>query len=77
MSLNELNLFFQTECGFELVSGGVGISSELAKKFSLAELQEMVEQSCRIAREFGIDSQGFVCRGCPTPLSVGISTDAQ
>lgn len=73
----DLDIFFQTDCGFELISGGVGNSSELAKKLSLTELQEMVEQSCRIAREFGIDSQGFACRGCPTPLSVGIATAAQ
>lgn len=77
MALNVLYLYFQTDCGFELVSGGAGIFPELAKKLSLTELQEMVEQSCRIAREFGIDSQGFACRGCPTPLSVGIGTAAQ
>lgn len=73
MALNDLYLLFQTDCGFEFV----GNSSELAKKLSLTELQEMVEQSCRIARELGIDSQGFACRGCPTPLSVGIATAAQ
>lgn len=45
----------------------------LSEKFTLKELQLMVEQMFQLAREKGIDSQGFVCKSCSHPLGVGFA----
>ncbi|XP_075165423.1 pleckstrin homology and RUN domain containing M1 [Haematobia irritans] len=52
---------------FEVVSGGP------LEKFDITELQEMVEQLCKLAREPGLDGQGFLCKSCQHPLGIGYS----
>uniref|UniRef100_A0A1I8MSZ2 RUN domain-containing protein n=1 Tax=Musca domestica TaxID=7370 RepID=A0A1I8MSZ2_MUSDO len=52
---------------FEVVSGGS------LEKFDIQELQEMVEQLCKLAREPGLDAQGFLCKSCQHPLGIGYS----
>lgn len=42
-----------------------------SSKFSLAELQEMVQQTFKIAHEHGLDAQNFACLSCGNPLGVG------
>lgn len=46
-------------------------ADNLATKFSLAELQEMVQQTFKIAHEQGLDAQNFACLSCGNPLGVG------
>lgn len=53
--------------GFEFVP------QSLSEKFTITELQEMVEQVCQLAREPGLDSQGFVCKLCAHPLGIGFA----
>lgn len=57
--------------------GAVDMSTDYDKRFSIQELQQMVSQSCRLAREQGIDAQGFICRSCPNPLGVGYTSATQ
>lgn len=52
---------------FEYVSGSA------IEKFDIVELQEMVEQLCKLAREPGLDGQGFLCKSCQHPLGIGYS----
>lgn len=52
---------------FELISGSA------LEKFDIVELQEMVEQLCKLAREPGLDAQGFLCKSCQHPLGIGYS----
>ncbi|KAM7345959.1 pleckstrin homology and RUN domain containing M1 isoform 1-T2 [Cochliomyia hominivorax] len=52
---------------FELITGNA------MEKFDIVELQEMVEQLCKLAREPGLDAQGFVCKSCQHPLGIGYS----
>lgn len=40
-------------------------------KFLLTELQEMVQQTFKIAHEHGLDAQNFACLSCGNPLGVG------
>lgn len=54
-----------TDLGFEF------IKSDAIETFSLDELQQFVRQTCHIANERGIDAQGYICKSCPLPLSVG------
>lgn len=49
------------------------ISSSAMEKFDIVELQEMVEQLCKLAREPGLDAQGFLCKSCQHPLGIGYS----
>lgn len=51
---------------FEIVQ-----SDTLSMHFSMAELQQMVQQTFKIARELGLDSQNFACLSCGNPLGVG------
>lgn len=44
---------------------------------SLSELQFMVNQSCSIPQESGVDFQGFVCKSCPNPLYIGAISNIQ
>lgn len=53
--------------GFEI------IKSPLADKQSIQELQQMVEILCRLSTECGLDSQGFLCKECKSPLGVDFS----
>lgn len=53
---------------FEVVSGSA------MDKFNIEELQEMVEQLCKLAREPGLDAQGFLCKSCQHPLGIGYSS---
>lgn len=46
-------------------------SDSLAMHFSMPELREMVQQTFKIARETGLDSQNFACLSCGNPLGVG------
>ena len=52
---------------FELITGSA------MEKFDIAELQEMVEDLCKLAREPGLDAQGFLCKTCQHPLGIGYS----
>lgn len=46
-------------------------SDSLAMHFSMPELREMVQQTFKIPRESGLDSQNFACLSCGNPLGVG------
>lgn len=46
-------------------------SDSLAMHFSMPELREMVQQTFKIPRETGLDSQNFACLSCGNPLGVG------
>lgn len=46
-------------------------SDSLAMHFSMPELREMVQQTFKIPRENGLDSQNFACLSCGNPLGVG------
>ncbi|XP_022232872.2 uncharacterized protein LOC111081190 [Drosophila obscura] len=43
----------------------------LASDFDMAELQQMVAQLCQLAREPGLNAQGFLCKSCQHPLGIG------
>lgn len=45
-------------------------SDSFAMHFSMAELREMVQQTFKIPRESGLDSQNFACLSCGNPLGV-------
>ncbi|XP_037948085.1 uncharacterized protein LOC119679671 [Teleopsis dalmanni] len=47
------------------------LSNSAIDKFDIVELQEMVEQLCQLARESGLDAQGFLCKSCQHPLGIG------
>lgn len=51
------------------------IGSELIRsgKYTIDELHNMVEMSCKIAHEPGLDAQGYVCKSCANPLGIGFS----
>lgn len=53
----------QTNSEFEL----------LTSDFDLVELQQMVSQLCQLAREPGLNAQGFLCKSCQHPLGIGYS----
>lgn len=57
--------------GFELL-----VSPSIYDKFTMQELHNFVEQSCHIATEAGIDAQGYLCRACPNPLGIGLTSTA-
>lgn len=40
----------------------------LSSQTSYVELQQMVEILCRLSTEQGLDAQGFLCKGCRSPL---------
>lgn len=73
LAVSETTINCDDECGsnksedFEVVSGGS------LEKFDIQELQEMVEQLCKLAREPGLDAQGFLCKSCQHPLGIGYS----
>lgn len=46
-------------------------SDSLAMHFTMPELREMVQQTFKIPREAGLDSQNFACLSCGNPLGVG------
>lgn len=46
-------------------------ADSLTTKFQLSELQEMVQQTFKIAHEHGLDAQNFACLSCGNPLGVG------
>jgi len=39
----------------------------------MVELQQMVAQLCQLAREPGLNAQGFLCKSCQHPLGIGYS----
>lgn len=43
----------------------------LSMQFVMSELREMVQQTFKIPRELGLDSQNFACLSCGNPLGVG------
>lgn len=47
------------------------VQSDSLAHFSMAELREMVQQTFKIPRESGLDSQNFACLSCGNPLGVG------
>lgn len=49
--------------GYEIVN--------LTGTYSMKEIQKFVQLACRLAREKGLDKQGFICKSCPTPLGLG------
>ncbi|KAH8290192.1 hypothetical protein KR054_000920 [Drosophila jambulina] len=59
----QMFLSLQTNSEFEL----------LASDFDLVELQQMVAQLCQLAREPGLNAQGFLCKSCQHPLGIGYS----
>lgn len=56
----------EEDLGFEVIQPGMD------DKFSFQELQEMVKQTCKLAREKGLDSQGYTC-GCSHSFAIGSS----
>lgn len=46
-------------------------SDTLSMHFPMAELRQMVQQTFKIPRELGLDSQDFACLSCGNPLGVG------
>lgn len=44
------------------------VKSPLQDQEKLNELHEMLEILCRLSTECGLDAQGFVCKGCKSPL---------
>lgn len=46
-------------------------SDALSMHFSMAELRQMVQQTFKIPRELGLNSQNFACLSCGNPLGVG------
>lgn len=52
--------------GFEIV--------DVTGDYSVNEIQKFVQLACRLAREKGLDRQGFICKSCPTPLGIGDAT---
>lgn len=51
--------------GFEIVN---------VADYSVKDVQKFVQLACRLAREKGLDKQGFICKSCPTPLGIGDAT---
>lgn len=47
------------------------VQSDNLAHFSMVELREMVQQTFKIPRETGLDSQNFACLSCGNPLGVG------
>ncbi|XP_055319751.1 uncharacterized protein LOC129577176 [Sitodiplosis mosellana] len=47
------------------------VQSDSLAHFSMPELREMVQQTFKIPRESGLDSQNFACLSCGNPLGVG------
>lgn len=47
------------------------MADSLLNKFTLNELQEMVQQTYRIPQEMGLDAQNFACLSCENPLGIG------
>ncbi|KAH8358258.1 hypothetical protein KR084_010691 [Drosophila pseudotakahashii] len=45
----------------------------LTSEFDMVELQQMVAQLCQLAREPGLNAQGFLCKSCQHPLGIGYS----
>ncbi|XP_054738244.1 pleckstrin homology domain-containing family M member 1 [Anastrepha obliqua] len=45
-------------------------NSNLAK-MNVSEIQEMLEQTYKLARQPGLDAQGFLCKSCQHPLGIG------
>ncbi|XP_017037228.1 uncharacterized protein Plekhm1 [Drosophila kikkawai] len=45
----------------------------LTSDFDIVELQQMVAQLCQLAREPGLNAQGFLCKSCQHPLGIGYS----
>lgn len=46
-------------------------ADNLSMQFSMTELREMVQQTFKIPKELGLDSQNFACLSCGNPLGVG------
>lgn len=46
-------------------------TDRLLKKFTLKEIQDMVQQIYIIPRQLGLDAQNFACVSCENPLGVG------
>lgn len=46
-------------------------ADHLSMQFSMTELREMVQQTFKIPKELGLDSQNFACLSCGNPLGVG------
>lgn len=59
--------FYFQDFGFEI------LPQSLSEKFTTAELQEMVEQACKLAHEPGLNTQGFICKSCAHPLGIGFA----
>ncbi|KAJ6641832.1 Pleckstrin likey domain-containing family M member 3 [Pseudolycoriella hygida] len=51
--------------GFEIVN---------IADYSVKDIQKFVQLACRLAREKGLDKQGFICKSCPTPLGIADAT---
>lgn len=46
----------------------------LTEKFQIDELREFISQTCILAREQGLDRQGFMCQACSSPFGIGVKT---
>uniref|UniRef100_A0A034WJ03 Pleckstrin homology domain-containing family M member 3 n=1 Tax=Bactrocera dorsalis TaxID=27457 RepID=A0A034WJ03_BACDO len=40
-------------------------------RMNVSEIQEMLEQMYKLARQPGLDAQGFLCKSCQHPLGIG------
>ncbi|XP_059609036.1 pleckstrin homology domain-containing family M member 1 [Phlebotomus argentipes] len=45
----------------------------LTEKFEIEELKSLISQTCILAREKGLDRQGFMCQACSSPFGIGIT----
>lgn len=57
----------QIEPEFEVISNPQG------NMFSLENVQNMVELTCQLATEKGLDQQGFLCDECAHPIGIDFS----
>uniref|UniRef100_A0A6B2EL96 RUN domain-containing protein n=1 Tax=Phlebotomus kandelakii TaxID=1109342 RepID=A0A6B2EL96_9DIPT len=44
----------------------------LTDKFEIEELKSLISQTCTLAREQGLDRQGFMCQACSSPFGIGV-----
>ncbi|GAB0098946.1 uncharacterized protein DMENIID0001_147580 [Sergentomyia squamirostris] len=45
----------------------------LTENFELDELRSFINQTCILAREQGLDRQGFMCHTCSNPFGIGVT----
>lgn len=51
----------------------VMIDKPVSEKLNMAELPYLIEVLCKLSTEQGLDSQGFLCKECNSPLGIDFS----